>query len=99
MESKKKIQRLFQIEVDDGGAYKYCKKKKSYMKYKKKFNMYETKIIKLADSRLSENEYKKFEIMLEELKGAIYDMEFEEKEYYFREGCKIGIQIVGDLFK
>lgn len=39
MESKKKIQRLFQIEVDDGGAYKYCKKKKSYMKYKKKFNL------------------------------------------------------------
>lgn len=48
---------------------------------------------------MSESEFKIFEKAFELFKGAFYDMEIEEKLFYYKEGKKDGMLLMKDLFK
>lgn len=61
--------------------------------------VYEGKLFSLVKPKMSESEFKIFKKALELLKGALYDMEFEEKIFYFKEGQKSGIEMMKELFK
>lgn len=99
MENEKILVELFREKVDEGGVISWCKKSESYNKYKKNFDKYQKELINLVNKRLIDNELKNFKELLEELKGTIYDYEFKEKEYYFKEGCKYGIELMKELFE
>lgn len=93
------IDRLFENKIQDSGVFGWCKRKKDYLKAMQTFNIYENKLLKLGKDRFSEKEYKEFEEMLSTYKGSIYDMELEEKKYYFKEGQKEGIQLIKELYE
>ncbi len=99
MEKEKIIDKLFMTKVDEGGVYKWGRKNKSYNKYRKNFKTYEKNLLDFANKQLDNKGYKTFEILLEGLKGAIYDFELEEKKYYFKEGRKEGVLEMKELFR
>lgn len=53
----------------------------------------------LVKPKMSDSEFKMFEKTLELFKGAIYDLELEEKIFYFKEGHKEGMQLMKEVFK
>lgn len=98
MSDKGVVDKLFEIELKEGNVFNWCNKRKSYIKSKRIFKEHEAKIMALMNNKLSQDECKRFGNLLEGLKGAIYDLELEEKEYYFKEGYKEGVKMMKELF-
>lgn len=93
------IEKNFYNKLEEGGVVKWCKKRNTYNNAKKDFQKYQQDLCTLVKSNLSENEFNIFERTLELFKESIYDIELEEKIYYFKEGQKEGMQIIKELFE
>ena len=93
------IEKSFFDKVEDGGVCTWGKKREEYKKAKDRFQKYEGRLIALVKPKVSESEYKIFEKALELFKNAIYDIELEEKLFYYKEGHKQGMLLMKELFK
>lgn len=99
MSDKGVVDKLFEIELKEGNVLNWCNKRKSYIDYRMNFKKYEAKVMALINNKFSQTECNEFEILLENLKGAIYDSDLEEKEYYFKKGYKEGMKTMKELFE
>jgi len=93
------IEKSFFNKVEDGGVCSWCENRDVYKKAKKKFQTCEGKLLSLVKPKMSESEFKVFEKAFEIFKGTIYDMEIEEKLFYYKEGQKDGMLLMKELFK
>lgn len=93
------VEEMFFRKLEDGGVVKWCEKRAMYKKSKKNLLISEKHLTSLVKPKMSEKEVKVFNKNLEALKGSIYDMELEEKIFYFKEGQKSGIEMMKELFK
>lgn len=91
------IDKRFNEKLNEVNVGEWCKKRNTYIKAKKKYQTYEGKLFSIVKPKMSESELKIFEKTLGLLKGALYDMEFEEKIFYYKEGYKEGIQLMKEL--
>ena len=99
MSKKSVIEKSFFNKLEDGGVCSWCEKRDIYKKAKKRFQTCEGKLLSLVKPKMSDSEFKIFEKTLELFKGAIYDIELEEKIFYFKEGYKEGMQLMKEVFK
>lgn len=93
------IEKMFYDKLAEGGVVAWCKKRDRYIKAKKKFQICEGKLLLLVKPKMSESEYKIFKKTLEIFKGTIYDMEVEEKIFYYKEGQKDGMRLKEEVIK
>lgn len=93
------IEKSFFDKVEDGGVCTWYKEREEYKKAKDRFQKYEGRLVALVKPKMSESEFNIFEKAFELFKGAFYDMEIEEKLFYYKEGHKQGMQLMKDIFK
>ena len=99
MSKKSVIEKSFFNKLEDGGVCSWCEKRDIYKKAKNRFQTSEGKLLSLVRPKMSESEFKIFEKAFELFKGAFYDMEMEEKLFYYKEGQKDGMLLMKELFK
>lgn len=99
MNKKSVIEKSFFNNVENGGVCTWCENRDTYKKAKKRFQTYVDKQFSLVKPKMSESEFKIFEKTFELIKEAIYDMELEEKLFYYKEGQKDGMLLMKELFK
>jgi len=93
------IDKMFSKKLEDGGVVSWCNKRDIYIKAKNRFQTCEGKLLSLVKPKMSESEFKIFEKTFELFKGALYDMELEEKIFYYKEGQRDGMLLMKELFK